>query len=653
MRSLFFILIFCLFVKPARCQDEQFVKRQIDSILQKIAVEKNVDKRVTATLSIFITKIEGYPHLALYTYEQLSQLAQQNNDDIMKAMAFSFAGQGYRLSGNYIKGLEYHHKAIALAELTNNLSVIALSQLLMGHLYKDRKEYPMALRLYHTGTSLPENVPDAQQLISWSRMNLSAVYLSTNQLDSCIYYAKSTINKQIRYYNSTLIYVAGAYSKMGKVDSALKYFYKAIEFAEKDKRPRIVQMAYMGFAEHFQRSGQTDSCVYYAKKSITILENTEFAFLALAPAKLLMEVYQETNADSTLKYLKLYSVANDSVFNNRANQQLQMMTFEEDLRKRNAASEKMAYQNKTKSTVLFAGIAVFSLIALILYRNNRQKQKTNKILERTLADLKSTQSQLIQSEKMASLGELTAGIAHEIQNPLNFVNNFSEVNKEMADEANIEIEKGNLDEVKYILRDIKENSEKINHHGKRADAIVKGMLQHSQSSKGQKEPTDINALVDEYLRLAYHGMSAKDKSFNASLTTDLDAGIGTIQIVAQDMGRVIMNLLNNAFYAVNEKEKRANGLSTQNTDSSYRPEVSVSTKKINNTIKIEVTDNGNGIPANIIEKVFQPFFTTKPSGSGTGLGLSLSYDIIKAHGGTLKVEAGEGEFTRFIITLPV
>ena len=271
-------------------------------------------------------------------------------------------------------------------------------------------------------------------------------------------------------------------------------------------------------------------------------------------------------------------------------------------------------------------------------------------LEHALAELTSTQALLIQSEKLASLGELTAGIAHEIQNPLNFVNNFSEVNTELIEEMKYEIDKGNLEEVKAIAHDIKENQLKINHHGKRAEAIVKGMLQHSRSSNGVKEPTNINELADEYLRLAYHGLRAKDKLFNATMKTDFDKTIGDINIISQDIGRVILNLITNAFYAVTEKKKET---SDAPFGRGYEPTVSVGTKKISDKILITVKDNGNGIPQNVLEKIFQPFFTTKPTGQGTGLGLSLSYDIIKAHGGELKVETKEGEGAAFIIMLPL
>ena len=266
-------------------------------------------------------------------------------------------------------------------------------------------------------------------------------------------------------------------------------------------------------------------------------------------------------------------------------------------------------------------------------------------LKLSLETLQSAQHQLIQSEKMASLGELTAGIAHEIQNPLNFVNNFSEVNKELIDEASQAIKAGNTNNAMELLSSLRDNEEKINNHGKRADSIVKGMLQHSRTSSGQKEPADINALADEYLRLSYHGIRAKDKSFNAAIQTEFDPTIGEINIVPQDVGRVLLNLYNNAFNAVSEKAKRRSP--------GYEPGVSVCTIRVGDKIKIIVKDNGIGIPQKNIDKIFQPFFTTKPAGQGTGLGLSMSYDIIKAHGGELKVESKEGEGAEFIILLPV
>ena len=273
-------------------------------------------------------------------------------------------------------------------------------------------------------------------------------------------------------------------------------------------------------------------------------------------------------------------------------------------------------------------------------------------LQKTLDELKITQNQLIQSEKMASLGELTAGIAHEIQNPLNFVNNFAEVSNELIQEIKEERAKSAADRNEALenelLEDISQNLEKINHHGKRADAIVKGMLQHSRSSSGIKEPTDLNALCDEYLRLSYHGLRAKDKSFNATIKTDFDDTIGKVNLIPQDFGRVILNLLTNAFYVVDER------LRESQSDSEYKPTVSIATKKENNKIIVKVTDNGNGMATEIMDKIFQPFFTTKPTGKGTGLGLSMSYDIItKGHNGELKVTSKINEGTTFTILLPI
>ncbi len=303
----------------------------------------------------------------------------------------------------------------------------------------------------------------------------------------------------------------------------------------------------------------------------------------------------------------------------------------------------------------YAALAVLAIWSFIAYRS-RQLVNENVLLEakveqrttelnHSLESLKSTQRQLIQSEKMASLGELTAGIAHEIQNPLNFVNNFSELNKELIDEMQHEMKSGNSDEAFAISSSIRDNEEKINHHGKRAGGILKSMLHHGSPSTGVMEETNLNSLVDEYLNLVYHGLQAKDKSFRPKMKTDYDETVGNVIVVPQDLGRVIVNVLNNAFQAMAEKWHRS--------PEHFEPAISVSTNKFNNTIKIHVKDNGDGIPIKVIDKIFQPFFTTKPTGQGTGLGLSLSYDIMKAMGGDIKVISKEDEGAEFIIDVPV
>ena len=323
--------------------------------------------------------------------------------------------------------------------------------------------------------------------------------------------------------------------------------------------------------------------------------------------------------------------------------------------------------DKIELLQMLSGQIGISIENSVLYENLEEKVKERTIeIENTLSELKATQAQLIQSEKMASLGELTAGIAHEIQNPLNFVNNFSEVSKELMEEMNEELENGDIEEAKLIFHDVKLNLEKINNHGKRAEAIVKGMLLHSRASSGEKQPTDINALCDEYLRLAYHGFKAKDNSFNAGFNLEPDENLPKIEIVPQEFGRVLLNLINNAFYAVNEKAKQNTPQppegGVKNSPNDYKPTVIVKTTFLKSPsgdlgvktggVEISVQDNGPGIPDSIKEKIFQPFFTTKPTGSGTGLGLSLSYDIVKAHGGSLTVNTVVGEGTEFIIQIP-
>jgi signal transduction histidine kinase len=396
----------------------------------------------------------------------------------------------------------------------------------------------------------------------------------------------------------------------------------------------------------------------------------------ISAAELLAEIFYEKNQpDSAYKYLRRVVVLKDSIFSSEKVNKVQSLSLNESLRKFQEEQTKkeavQEYKSRIKIYSLAAGLAGLLILIFILYRNNRQRQAANKKIEKAYIDLKSTQAQLIQSEKMASLGELTAGIAHEIQNPLNFINNFSDVNSELIDEMQQELKTGNNDEAITISNNIKENQDKINHHGKRADAIVKGMLQHSRSSISEKEPTDINKLADEYLRLCYHGLRAKDQTFNVTLQTDFDKSLEKVNIIPQDIGRVLLNLYNNAFYAVNEKKQTphllAKGIhSEKEGEEAYEPIVTVTIRSLGpplepvppkredrgRGIEIVVSDNGNGIPQKVLDKIFQPFFTTKPTGQGTGLGLSLSYDIIKAHGGELKVETKEGEGTEFIIQLP-
>lgn len=504
-------------------------------------------------------------------------------------------------------------------------------------------------------------------LLALLKSNLAQLFSKKNQPDSMIYYSLQSLDLMhnsgyTTYEGYQLTLLADAYIKKGDFIRAKSYIDQSIKANTLNRSIVKIPDAYFSLATMYNLMHQPDSSIVYLKKAITaftFFNQTEKIIRAYLS---LHKIYKEEDRpDSAYHYLQLYQSLNDSL-NEQEKKQIyssQNYAFNKQIEQRKQESNRIEKVNTIRTYAFLAGIAVLLIVAFLLLRNNQVRRKANVLLqqqkteieqqkikvESTLTDLKSTQSQLIQSEKMASLGELTAGIAHEIQNPLNFVNNFSEVNKELLVELKDEIKKGNLSEVNAIADDVISNEEKINHHGKRADAIVKGMLQHSRSSSGIKDPTDINALCDEYLRLSYHGLRAKDKSFNATIKTDFDTAIGNINIIPQDMGRVMLNLINNAFYVVDEKKR--SGVD------GYEPTVSVSTKKINNKVEIRVTDNGNGIPEAIKEKIFQPFFTTKPTGQGTGLGLSLSYDIIKAHGGEIKAETMQGEGTKFIILLPV
>ncbi len=502
--------------------------------------------------------------------------------------------------------------------------------------------------------------------------NIANAYLNMNQLDSAMYFQRMAMEIEqsivlTNYSGASFTTIANIFYKKGNVDSAKKYFLDALFLLEKrNTNANYIALTQAGLANVYRKNGKGDSALYFAKAAVkNYFSLGSFVGETVDSYNTLAQCFNDNKQyDSAFFYMMLSKVLSDSLNKTELDRlsKFQQVGFDEQLQLKASESNRISRNNKLRTYVLLIGLFIFSLIACIFYRNNKRKQKANLVLqkqkdkvEHTLQELKATQTQLIQSEKMASLGELTAGIAHEIQNPLNFVNNFSEVSNELLDEMKAEMAKGNYDDANEIANGVKQNLEKINHHGKRADAIVKGMLQHSRNSSGVKEPTNINALCNEYLRLSYHGLRAKDKSFNATMKTDFDTTIGKINMTPQDIGRVILNLLTNAFYAVNEK-KLMNieaGLNNE-VGHGYEPTVSVTTKKTDGKVEIRVSDNGNGIPQKVLDKIFQPFFTTKPTGQGTGLGLSLSYDIItKAHGGELKVETKEKEGSTFIIQIPM
>jgi two-component system NtrC family sensor kinase len=502
-------------------------------------------------------------------------------------------------------------------------------------------------------------------MVADTYLRMGDIYREFKKYDSALLFESSALKEFEGLGNKS--YLAICLNNIGNIyqakrnhQKALDYFFQA--FANVDSTEQSDEMGFYAanISVEFLNVGNFEQALFYAKKALQLFQKTGNKEWQKRILQNIAGIYT-ANKDykNAIHYINEYDALKDSLNNTQSQNKIsELQSHYENGQKEKQIDflKKEAMLNTTIRNVLIIGSALLVIIVLLIARQYSVKRKSeylikakNIALSKTLEELKSTQSQLIQSEKMASLGELTAGIAHEIQNPLNFVNNFSEVSNELISEIQEERhkEQGTRDEQMQdeILNDIKQNLEKINHHGKRADAIVKGMLQHSRSSAGVKEPTDINALADEYLRLSYHGLRAKDKDFNATMNTDFDNAIGKINIIPQDIGRVLLNLYNNAFYAVSEKKKSAGA--------AYEPIVTVSTKKSGNQVSIIVSDNGNGIPKNIVDKIFQPFFTTKPTGQGTGLGLSLSYDIVKAHGGEIKVQTKEGEGSEFVVQLPL
>ncbi len=611
-----------------------------------------------------------------------------------------------RYMGNYGDALENNISALAIAKEIKDTKMMVQCLLANGFIYMLVKNYTEALKNQHAGLSISIAQKDSD-FIATAFSDIGVTNFRAGNLDTALKYHLTSlkIRKQLNLgleISSSYAYIALILAQQGKYKEALANDLEGLKYAQQHGDARYIMDTYndiavnyfslndyenalknydtllkksikindnyrqsialQGIADIYLNQAKTKQAIALLQKAVTITDTSDYRNLRTI-YKNLSTAYVKTgdykNAyESSMKYKRF----SDSVASKEKTDKLTGITHQLEFENKQALlkasqDKQLAVQKseierqKLYRNATFAGLFIFIILAVFLFLRFREKRKLNITLQTTLSDLKSMQSQLIQSEKMASLGELTAGISHEIQNPLNFVTNFSEVSNELIDEMKKELAKGNYEEVNAIAEDVKQNLEKINYHGKRADAIVKGMLQHSRKNSGVKESTDINKLADEYLRLSYHGLRAKDprdaahKSFNATMKTDFDVSIGKINIVSQDIGRVLLNLYNNAFYAVNEKIKSA--------DKNYQPTVSISTKKINNKIEIKVSDNGNGIPQNIVDKIFQPFFTTKPTGQGTGLGLSLSYDIVKAHGGEIKVESKAGEGTTFIIQLPV
>lgn len=616
------------------------------------------------------------------------------------AWQLNSVGITQRVLGNYGDALEYMMESLKISRSIGDSNTTIEALLAIGFTYAFVEMWDDALKFQAQALDIYREMNDSLG-IARIYNDMGVTNMRAGKLEVALDQHKKALairlkSKEHYYTFASFLYIGDLLEKLNRIPEAIQYYESAFNYTkfssfrvsqidagislgrayqksqDYDKALNMLTLAYEVALEMDDRSFQAQAALFKAKVYLA-KENPRLALFWLHNA-------EKAAAESSLVYLaeiyqsigETYSKMGD--FRNAYLNQLKYsrvkdsMDVAENLEKIARLSNRLEFENKqalqnqnhekelilkqaeirrekvTRNFSLF-GMFVAMVLMIIAFIRFVEKQKLNKKLSETLSDLKSTQSQLIQREKMASLGELAAGISHEIQNPLNFVNNFSEVSRELISEVFEELSKGNQQDAMNILEDVKENLDKINHHGKRADSIIKGMLQHSRSSSGTKEPTDINALADEFLRLAYHGLRARDKSFNALMKTDFDPKLGKVNVIPQDMGRVILNLITNAFYAANEK--RITG------KENYQPTVQVSTRKTKDKVMVLVQDNGNGIPQHVLGKIFQPFFTTKPAGEGTGLGLSMSYDIVtKGHGGELTVETSEGLGTTFTIVIP-
>ncbi len=569
--------------------------QQADSMMTVLKEDSNDTSRMRIYAELAPYYFNKDLDSSIYFGQQSLTIAKKLHQKLWQAFIDNSIGYAFYLKGSYISALQLLLDALKISgdeESEQNiwglatfydvadphkarLNVLAYTHLNLAFIYIIPGNTQQQEANYLEGVRIGENIND-QATLGIFRMNLVSFYITMNKLDSALATARSALEnlrsgQVLKYTGVVISYIGDIYTAQKKYDSANMYYRQGILLNMQYELYRGVLVNYRSLSKLFLVSGKADSAIYYAKKGISLGTKINATGNLYSIYNTLSAAYNlEGETDSAYLFLKTAVALQDSLYNRQKINQFQDIGFNEQFHRQQEENQKIQYQNKIRTYAMLSGIAVCLLIAFFLYRNNRSRHKANKLLQKqkeeietqkknvevTLAELKATQSQLIQSEKMASLGELTAGIAHEIQNPLNFVNNFSEVNTELIDELQTELKAGNTEDVISISNDIKENEEKINHHGKRADAIVKGMLQHSRSSTGVKEPTDINALADEYLRLSYHGLRAKDKDFNVEIRTDFDKSIGNINIIPQDIGRVLLNLYNNAFYAVSEKSKQ-------------------------------------------------------------------------------------------------
>ncbi len=663
------LVFLCFMVKMALSQPN-ISPLLADSLKQELANAKEDTSKVLILekLTRCYTAIDL--NIALKYGRQGKALAERIGYMQGKLLCMISLGFIMARTNDHAEGLQLLMEARRLCEKQDKHEELAVILSNISNIYTLNKDYKKALEYAKEAQNIQLTHPISEQT-NPINLGLGTTYKDMGMYDSAIVYLKKAFEVGLKnnlptYITSSTYYLGTIYAKLGQTNLALNHYRKSIAYSDQFNTNYTISRTYQGLARLYSEIGQLDSTIFYCNQALKQKESNVYYFSTVTDAAtLLAEVYEKkNNPNQALKYYKMAAAARDSLFAQETARQVEKLAYEEKEREartqRRIEAHQQEFQDQIKIYSLSGILGGVLIFAFFLYRNNRQKHKANALLhhqkqeihrerdkaQKALSELKATQNQLIQSEKLAGLGELTAGIAHEIQNPLNFVNNFSEVSAELVEEMQEELNKGDMDEAKSIANDLRQNLQKISQHGKRASSIVKGMLEHSRMGTGERELTDINQLADEYLRLSYHGLRAKDKTFNADYELIANTSLPKINVVPQEIGRVFLNLINNAFYAVNERAKSG--------EINYQPKVSVSIHQKDRQVIVKVKDNGMGMLPTTKAKIFQPFFTTKPTGQGTGLGLSLAYDIItKGHGGEIELESLEGEGTTFVVKLSV
>jgi signal transduction histidine kinase len=625
--------------------------RYADSIKRVLRSAKADTNKVNLLNDLTKYYTYTFPDSAMKYNGQALDLSQKLHFPAVEGGVLLNRGEALRLRGENAKSMQAFLRAKQLGDISGDKSLLYFAFYGIGLASINARDDQKALDNFYLVKAHKKEIPwepfDEEGLDT----HIAEAFFGLNKLDSAAYFSHLgyllDIKSKMRWYP--------LYEIISEIDMSKKQCQAAVNlvypFTHANDITIEKQMSSQQLARIYQRMGRLDSAIYFAKKALSVKKSNSQTRAYYGASRVLAQVYKATHqVDSAFKYQSIVMAINDSLFNQQNAREFKDLVFSEQQHRQELAAAELNYRTRIKMYVLIAALFVFVLIGFIIWRNSRRMRKANNEISRALAELKSTQTQLIQSEKMASLGELTAGIAHEIQNPLNFVNNFSDINQEMLEELKAESTKPKAERDEQLeadlIDDLIENEQKINHHGKRADAIVKGMLQHSKTGRGAKALTNLNVLAEDSIRLAFNSFKAKEKDFNTGMVTHFDESLPPIKVIPQDISKVLINLFNNAFYAVNQKAKTAGA--------DYEPTIEVKTARRNGGILISVKDNGTGIPESIRGKIMQPFFTTKATGEGTGLGLSLSYDIVvKGHGGSLNVDSIEGKGAEFVILLPM